>query len=161
VGNRYLAVLRARLRAGDIWVDGSRAFCPLETQLMPGSAFAARKAESDLRLGVPNDAEAWITEKQRQLDFKLKKLGYQARTGKLAGVRLAGGVLTIAKHRTKVPKAKVEAAKWLILDHMPKIDITGLFGGGRCVDQRCQFVFPFPHRRHGSVSAGVARGGPW
>ena len=52
----------------------------------------------------------------RELDFKLKKLSYQARTGKLVGVRLVNGVLIISQQRTKVPKAKVEAAKWLILD---------------------------------------------
>jgi len=143
-----LAVLRTRLRSGDIWVDGSRAFCPLETQLMPGPAFAARKAESDLRLGVPNDAEAWIAEKQRELDFKLKKLGYQARTGKLAGVRLTDGVLTIAKQRTKVPKAKVEAAKWLILDHMPKVDITDLLAE---VDAWTNFANLFTHLRTGDT----------
>ena len=121
-----LAVLRERLRSGDVWVEGGRAFCPLETQLMPNPDFAARKAAGDLRLGVPRDADAWIAEKQRELDFKLKKLSYQARIGKLVGVRLVNGVLTISKERTKVPKAKVEAAKWLILDRMPQIDITDL-----------------------------------
>ena len=121
-----LAVLRERLRSGDVWVEGGRSFCPLETQLMPIPDFAARKAAGDPRLGVPHDADAWIAEKQRELDFKLKKLSYQARTGKLAGVRLVNGVLTISKERTKVPKAKVEAAKWLILDRMPQIDITDL-----------------------------------
>jgi TnpA family transposase len=121
-----LAVLRERLRSGDVWVEGGRAFCPLETQLMPAPDFAARKAAGDLRLGLPHDADAWIAEKQRELDFKLKKLSYQARTGKLAGIRLVNGVLTVSKERTKVPKAKVETAKWLILDRMPQIDITDL-----------------------------------
>ncbi len=121
-----LAVLRERLRSGDVWVEGGRTFCPLETQLMPNPDFAARKAAGDLRLGVPHDADAWIAEKQRELDFKLKKLSYQARTGKLVGVRLVNGALSISKERTKVPKAKVEAAKWLILDRMPQIDITDL-----------------------------------
>ena len=93
---------------------------------MANPTFAARKAAGDLRLSVPHDADAWIAEKQRELDFKLKKLSYQARAGKLVGVRLVNGVLTIAKERTKVPKAKVEAAKWLILDRMPQIDITDL-----------------------------------
>jgi TnpA family transposase len=121
-----LAVLRERLRSGDVWVEGGRAFCPLETQLMPNTDFAARKAAGDLRLGVPHDADVWIAEKQRELDFKLKKLSYQARAGKLVGVRLVNGILSISKERTKLPKAKVEAAKWLILDRMPQIDITDL-----------------------------------
>ncbi len=121
-----LAVLRERLRSGDVWVEGGRAFRPLEAQLMPGPAFAARKEAGDLRLGVPRGADAWIAEKEQELDFKLKRLSHQARTGKLAGVRMEDGVLIISKQRTKVPKAKVEAAKWLILDRMPQIDITDL-----------------------------------
>lgn len=121
-----LAVLRDRLRSGDVWVEGGRTYCPLDAQLMPSPAFAARKAAGDLRLGIPHDADAWIAEKQRELDFKLKKLSYRARTGKLAGVRLANGVLTIKKQHTKVPKTKVEAEKWLILDRMPLVDITDL-----------------------------------
>src|SRR5208282_4571048 len=111
-----LAVLRDRLRAGDVWVEGSRAFRPLEAQIMPRPAFEARKQAGDLRLGVPREVDAWIAEQQQELDFKLKQLSYRARTGKLAGIRLVDGVLTIAKHRTKVPKAKIDAwtgfAQW-------------------------------------------------
>ena len=36
-----LAVLRDRLRAGDVWVEGSRVFRPLEAQLMLSPAFEA------------------------------------------------------------------------------------------------------------------------
>jgi hypothetical protein len=43
-----LAVLRDRLRAGDIWVEGSRAFRALEAQIMPRPAFEARKQAGDL-----------------------------------------------------------------------------------------------------------------
>lgn len=121
-----LAVLRERLRSGDVWVEGGRAFRPLDAQLMPGPAFAARKEAGDLRLGIPRGADAWIAEKEQELDFKLKRLSHRARTGKLAGVRMEDGVLIISKQHTKVPKMKVEAAKWLILDRMPQIDITDL-----------------------------------
>jgi len=139
-----LAVLRTRLRAGDVWAEGSRSFCPLENQLMSSQAFASRKEADDLGLGLPHDVDAWIAEKQRELDFKLKRLSYQARTGKLAGVRLANGMLTITKERTKVPKAKVEAAKWLILDRMPQINITDLLAE---VDTWAGFANLFTHLR--------------
>jgi hypothetical protein len=141
-----LAGLRDRLRSGDVWVEGGRTFCRLEDQLMSSTAFSARKAAGDLRLGVPHDADVWIAEKQRELDFKLKKLNYQARTGKLVGVRLVNGVLSISKQRTKVPKTKVEAAKWLILDRMPQIDITDLLAE---VDTWTNFAQLFTHLRTG------------
>ena len=143
-----LAVLRERLRSGDVWVEGGRAFRPLEAQLMPGPTFAARKEAGDLRLGVPRDADTWITEKEQELDFKLKRLSHQARTGKLAGVRMEDGVLIISKQRTKVPKAKVEAAKWLILDRMPHIDITDLLAE---VNTWTSFAQWFTHLRTGDT----------
>jgi len=143
-----LAVLRERLRSGDVWVEGGRAFRPLEAQLMPGPAFAARKEAGDLRLGVPRGADAWIAEKERELDFKLKRLSHQARTGKLAGVRTEDGVLIISQQRTKVPKAKVDAAKWLILDRMPQIDITDLLAE---VNTWTGFAQWFTHLRTGDA----------
>lgn len=143
-----LAVLRERLRSGDVWVEGGRAFRPLEAQLMPGPAFAARKEAGDLRLGVPRVADAWIAEKEQELDFKLKRLSHQARTGKLAGVRMEDGVLIISQQRTKVPKAKVDAAKWLILDRMPQIDITDLLAE---VNTWTGFAQWFTHLRTGDT----------
>ena len=143
-----LAVLRERLRSGDIWVEGGRAFRPLEAQLMLRPAFAARKEADDLRLGVPRGADAWIAEKEQELDFKLKRLSHQARTGKLAGVRMEDGVLIISQQRTKVPKTKVDAAKWLILDRMPQIDITDLLAE---VNTWTGFAQWFTHLRTGDA----------
>ena len=143
-----LAVLRERLRSGEVWVEGGRAFRPLDAQLMPGPAFAARKEAGDLRLGVPRDVDAWIAEKEQELDFKLKRLSHQARTGKLAGIRMEDGVLIISKQRTKVPKAKVDAAKWLILDRMPQIDITDLLAE---VNTWTGFAQWFTHLRTGDT----------
>jgi hypothetical protein len=143
-----LAVLGERLRSGDVWVEGGRAFRPLEAQLMPGPAFAARKQAGDLRLGVPRGANAWVAEKEQELDFKLKRLSHQARTGKLAGVRIEDGVLIISQQRTKVPKAEVDAAKWLILHRMPQIDITDLLAE---VNTCTGFAQWFTHLRTGDA----------
>ena len=128
---------------------------------MPGPAFAARKEVDDLRLGVPCGADAWIAEKEQELDFKLKRLGHQARTGKLAGIRMEDGVLIISQQRTKVPKTKVEAAKWLILDRMPQIDITDLLAE---VNTWTGFAQWFTHLRTGDPvrpHPGAASSNPW
>ena len=82
----------------------------MEAQMMPSPTFEARKQAGDLRLGVPRDADAWIAEKQQELDFKLKQLSYRARTGKLAGIRLVDGVLTISQHRTK-PELRIRVER--------------------------------------------------
>lgn len=47
-----LAALRERLRSADIWVEGSRAFRPINEHLMPRPAFTALKEAGQLGLGV-------------------------------------------------------------------------------------------------------------
>ena len=53
-----LAALRERLRSGDIWVEGSRAYRPLSEYLMPHAAFIGKKQSVLPDLGVPSDAQA-------------------------------------------------------------------------------------------------------
>lgn len=98
-----LAVLRERLRSGDIWVEGSRAFRPMDEQLMPKPAFAALKASDDLGLGVPQDAVTYLSEARQTLDFNLKRLAYRACNGKLEGVRLDAGQLVVTPLPGDVP----------------------------------------------------------
>jgi len=139
-----LAVLRERLRAGEVWAEGGRYHHPLTTQLVGNEVVESRRQQDQLLLGVPADADAWIAVKQREMDFKLKRLSYLARTGKLEGVRLINGELSIKKPSTKIPKAKVDAAKWLILDRIPKVDITDLLVE---VDGWTDFAGQFVHLR--------------
>jgi hypothetical protein len=49
-----LAVLRDRLRSGDVWVEGGRAFRPLEAQL----------------IGVPSSLKAWCFVRVRCFLFR-------------------------------------------------------------------------------------------
>ena len=64
-----LGALRDRLRSGDIWVEGSRAYRPLDEYLMPTGAFTEKKDADRLSLGVPADAPAWLDSMRRTLDF--------------------------------------------------------------------------------------------
>ena len=142
-----LAALRDRLRSGDIWVEGGRDYRPLDSQLMPRAAFVARKDADIEKLGVPGDVEAWLADKHRELDFKLKQLSHRARTVKLHGVRLENGVLIISPVRSAVPKA-ADPVKWLCLDRMPRIDITDLLAE---VDSWTGFAGCFTHMRTGEA----------
>jgi hypothetical protein len=53
-----LAALRDRLRSGDIWVEGSRAYRPLAEYLMPKAAFVEKKEADQLGLNVPGDVQS-------------------------------------------------------------------------------------------------------
>src|SRR6202167_1719441 len=100
-----LGALRDRLRSGDIWVEGSRAYRPLDEYLMPTGAFTEKKDTDRLNLGVPGDAPAWLDSMRRTLDFQLKQLAYRACAGKLEGVRLVGGALVVSPLESEVPEA--------------------------------------------------------
>ena len=64
--------LRDRLRAEDIWVEGSRAF---DDFLLPPAAFAAKQKAVELGLAVPDRFEAWRDERLETLERPLSSSG--------------------------------------------------------------------------------------
>ena len=142
-----LGALRDRLRSGDIWVEGSRAYRPLDEYLMPTGAFTEKKDTDRLNLGVPGDAPAWLDSMRRTLDFQLKQLAYRARIGKLEGVRLVGGALVVSPLESEVPDA-AEALKWELNSFLPNVHITDLLAE---VDGWAGFADKFTHLRTGDM----------
>jgi TnpA family transposase len=142
-----LGALRDRLRSGDIWVEGSRAYRPLDEYLMPTGAFTEKKDTDRLNLGVPGDAPAWLDSMRRTLDFQLKQLAYRARIGKLEGVRLVGGALVVSPLESEVPDA-AEALKWELNSFLPNVHITDLLAE---VDGWTGFADKFTHLRTGDM----------
>src|SRR5918998_5326132 len=65
---RYLLALRDRLRAGDLWVEGSGQWRAAEAQLLPPALFAAMRAAGPLPVAVPEGAEAYLAERRALLD---------------------------------------------------------------------------------------------
>ena len=51
-----LLALRDRLRAGDIWVEGSRQWRAIEDQLIPPALFAAMRGAGPLPVAAPATA---------------------------------------------------------------------------------------------------------
>lgn len=103
-----LAHLRDRLRSGDVWVDGSRSFRPIDEHLMPKPAFVAMKDEGKLGLGVHGDGAAWLAEVRQMMDFNLKRLAYCARNRKFDHVRLEAGTLIVTPRASDIPAAADE-----------------------------------------------------
>src|SRR3546814_4569084 len=52
-----LAELRDRLRAGDMWVEGSRRYRAVEQQLIPAPVFAAMREAGPLPVPAPRSEE--------------------------------------------------------------------------------------------------------
>ncbi|MBB4339884.1 Tn3 family transposase [Rhizobium leguminosarum] len=147
-----LALLRDRLRSGDVWVEGSRAFRPIDEHLMPKPAFVALKEEDKLVLGVPGDGAAWLTEVRQMMDFNLKRLAWRVRYGKLEGVRMENGTLIVTLRVSDVPAA-AEALNAEISEMYPLVEVPDLL---REVHEWTGFADQFTHVRTGDGPQNVS-----
>jgi Domain of unknown function (DUF4158) len=66
-----LSELRDRLRAGDVWVDGSRQYQDFESYLIPKPTFEILKSEGPLPLDIETDIGCYLKERRAILDREL------------------------------------------------------------------------------------------
>jgi hypothetical protein len=66
-----LLALRDRLRAGDIWVEGSRQWRAVEDQLITPDVFQSMRHSGPLPVAVPETARAWLDERRELLARRL------------------------------------------------------------------------------------------
>jgi TnpA family transposase len=137
-----LAELRDRLRAGDIWVTGSRQYRDFETYLIPAASFKAMQNEP-LPLDIDTDLPSYLAECRQRLEDTLTTVASKAREQTLPDVTLADGKLRITPLRKNTPEsAEAFAEKAYAL--MPQVKITELLAE---VDQWTSMGDRFVHLR--------------
>ncbi|MEM9763896.1 MAG: Tn3 family transposase, partial [Pseudomonadota bacterium] len=119
------ATLRDRLRAGDIWVQGSRQYRAVEDQLLPKPMVAAMKEAGPLPVAVPDDAVTWLAEREAILTSRLATVEAKAAADILEDVHVANGALKIAPLGSGVP-AEAEALADRLYARLPRVRITRL-----------------------------------
>ncbi len=82
-----LAELRDRLRAGDIWVTGSRQYRDFETYLIPAAEFKEMQKEP-LPLDIDTDLPSYMAESRQRLEDNLTTVASKARDKTLPDVTL-------------------------------------------------------------------------
>lgn len=119
------AELRDRLRAGDVWVLGSRQYRAVEDQLVPKTLFATMKVAGPLPVAVPGDAMAYLQERRIRLDERLRDVNERAGRQSLTDVRISGSSLKITPLQAMTPEA---AEHWAdrVQSLMPRVRITEL-----------------------------------
>ena len=143
------AELRDRLRAGDVWVVGSRQYRAVEDQMIPKALFETMRAAGPLPVAVPHDAGVYLAERRTLLDKRLREVDGRAGKDGLIDVRIAGSTLKM----TPLPATTPEMAERLatrIAALMPRVRITELLAE---VSRWTGLVDCFTHLRTGLPAA--------
>jgi hypothetical protein len=116
-----VSTLRDRLRAGDVWVDGSHEYRRFDSYLMPRA-----KAETAMRdAGFEIDPGAWLANRRATLAKRLGQVDRALKRNALTGVRIAPARLKITPHDAVTPPAALRLER-AIDAMMPRIRITEL-----------------------------------
>jgi hypothetical protein len=120
-----LSELRDRLRAGDVWVAGSRRYRRFEDLPLPRPTVAALRAEGPLPVGVPESADAYLAGRREALGAAMAEVAALAEPGRLPDAALDADGLRIAPLRAETPpEARVLAAD--AYDAVPRPRVTDL-----------------------------------
>lgn len=117
--------LRDRLRAGDVWVAGSRQYRAVEDQLVPKTLFSTMKLAGPLPVAVQEEAIGYLRERRELLEERLRHVDGQAAKQLLPDVKVNGTALKISPLQAVTPEAADQLAD-RIQAVMPRVRITEL-----------------------------------
>ena len=137
--------LRQRLRAGDVWVVGSRRYRSHEDDLLSKASFTELRVSGEIRLGIEADAQAFLGRRRQLLDANLTAVNALAEQGELSQASIANGELVIRPLRNDTP-AEAKALTRRLYALLPWIRITELLDE---VDGWTRFSEAFVHLRTG------------
>jgi len=136
-----VSTLRERLRAGDVWVDGSREYRRFDSYLQPRD-----KAEIIMRdAGFETDPDAWLSDRRATMAKRFDQVERALKRNALSGVRIERGRLKITPHDAVTPPAAVRLER-AIDAVMPRIRITELLWE---VNSQTRFLDAFTDLRSG------------
>lgn len=135
------ATLRDGLRAGDVWVEGTRNFQRFDAYLL-NTRDAVKVAE---QLPFETDASAYLADRSRNLDWRLRGFAKQLKGGKLEGVSLERDRLKLEQMPPVTPP-EAEVLDRRLDTLLPRVRITELLLE---VAERTGFLSAFRDLRSG------------
>ena len=144
-----LSELRDRLRAGDVWVVGSRRYRSFEDRLISPETLRELELSGTLPIAVDTDFDRFIAARRALLDERLAVINLKAQEGLLPDVTFDKGVLKITPiEKSTPPEAEALAARLYAM--LPRIRITDLLAE---VARWTLFTDCFTHLRSGERAA--------
>ncbi|AWK88574.1 Tn3 family transposase [Azospirillum thermophilum] len=119
------AELRDRLRAGDVWVAGSRQYRAVEDQLIPVPLFSEMRAAGPLPVAVPDDAARYLRDRADLLETRLREVCEKAAQDRLVDVRLSGDTLRVSPLQAATPE-EAERLADRVYARLPRVRVTDL-----------------------------------
>ncbi|WP_086740885.1 Tn3 family transposase [Erythrobacter colymbi] len=116
-----MATLRDRLRAGDVWIEGTRNYQCFDAYLL-GRRDAAKVADA---LPFDSNAASYLADRSRNLDWRLRRFAKQLKANKLEGVSLERDRLKLQKMPPVTPP-EAEALDRKLDTLLPRVRITEL-----------------------------------
>ena len=135
------ATLRDGLRAGDVWVDGTHNYQRFDSYLL-NRRDAAKVVE---QLSFATDAQSYLADRARNLDWRLRRFAKQLKAGRLEGVSLEGERLKLAAMSPITPP-EAERLDRKLDSLLPRVRITELLLE---VAERTGFLSAFRDLRSG------------
>jgi len=144
-----LSELKNRLRAGDLYVPGSRQFRDFEDYLLLRSIFRSMHSEGRLGLSVPTTAKSYISERLEMLRSALDETNRLAAADELIDARLNDKGLKIAPIEDDTPP-EAKRLKAQMYGLLPRVKITDLLLE---VDRWTNFTRHFTHLKSRTPAA--------
>jgi hypothetical protein len=106
-----LSELRDRLRAGDVWVTGSRQYRSVEERLISKQTFQGLQSAGTIPVAVEADFDKFIESRRALLDKRLRQVNSRTKDGLLSAVTIEKGALKITPiEKSTPPEAEALAA---------------------------------------------------
>lgn len=144
--------LRDRLKTGDIWIDGSRAWRSFEDYLLPRHIFNQMRAKSRLGLAIPDNFSEWLAERTATLNAKLKALANATADHAIPDAEISDNGLSISPIREEESDRIITLSRKLYT-LVPRIKITSLLAE---VHSWTRFLDCFTHYRTGEQAEDEA-----
>jgi TnpA family transposase len=116
--------LRGALRAGDVWLEGSRRYADPETYLIPREAWPGLRAEVGRELQAPEDGTGRLREREEELSGLLDRV--EVLLAKGGDVRMEGGSLVVSPLEAEDKPESAAELERLIDDRLPLVELSEL-----------------------------------